>query len=58
MGRYLLVLAWVVFLGFVGPWLLSAPSDFAALGCITLGITLLVLTINRITKSITKETTE
>lgn len=55
MSRYMLVLAWVVFLGFVGPWLLSSPSDLGALSSIALAAALLTYTVNRITNSITKE---
>lgn len=46
--------AWIVFLGFVGPWLISAASTIAVLIGIAIAVALLILTINRANPPIAK----
>lgn len=56
MKNYILLALWIVFLGFVGPWLISSTSTIAVLLGIAIAVVLLILTINRLKKPITKET--
>lgn len=50
----LLVAVWVVYLAAVGPFLLSAPSDAAAILSLSIGLILLFCTYHQVLRAIYK----
>ena len=57
-NRYLLPFLWVLYAGFVGPWLVSAPSDVAVIAGIAIGGGLSLFTFHRLMKSTSKESNQ